>query len=93
MATLSVEELRSRAEAINPLWVADIFSTPGGGTLPGVEIPSVGLLLPGDYSESLRLNDPPIICRVVDNSTVCDLRTIHSNDDEVVAAALEAAVN
>lgn len=93
MATLSVEELRSRAEAINPLWVENTFSTPGGGTLPGVEIPSVGLVVPDDYSESLRLNDPPIICRVVDNSTICDLRTVHPNDDEVVAAALEAAVN
>ena len=93
MATLPIDELRSRAEEINPLWVADTFSTPGGGTLPGVEIPSVGLVVPGDYSESLRLNDPPVICRVVDNSTICDLRTVHPNDDEVVGAALEAAVS
>ena len=93
MATLTVEELHARAEVINPLWVGDTFSTPGGGTLPGVEIPSVGLVVPGDYSESLRLNDPPIICRVVDNSTICDLRTVHPDDDEVVAAALEAAVS
>ena len=90
MATLSVEGLRSRAEAISEQWVSETLSTPGGGTLPGVEIPSAGLVIPGDYSEEMRLNDPPIICRVVDGKTTLDLRTVHPDDDEVIAAAITA---
>ena len=70
--------------------MSETLSTPGGGTLPGVEIPSAGLVIPGDYSEEMRLNDPPIICRVVDGKTTLDLRTVHPDDDEVIAAAITA---
>ena len=90
MATLSVEDLLSRAKAISEQWASETLSTPGGGTLPGVEIPSAGLVIPGDYSEEMRLNDPPIICRVVDGKTILDLRTVHPDDDEVIAAAITA---
>ena len=34
--------------------------------------------------------DIPIICRVVDGKTILDLRTVHPDDDEVIAAAITA---
>jgi L-seryl-tRNA(Ser) seleniumtransferase len=88
MAALSTESLMARAQAINPDWATKTSAMPGGGTLPGVEIPSAGLTLPGDLSTGLRHNQPPIMSRVVDHTTVLDLRTVHPDDDQVLATAL-----
>jgi L-seryl-tRNA(Ser) seleniumtransferase len=88
MATTPVEELRARARTIDPELALDTVAVPGGGTLPGVEIPSVGLLLPGDRVGELRAGNPPVIARVTEGSTILDLRTVHPNDDAVVAAAV-----
>ena len=88
MASTRVDVLRTRALAIRPDLVVDTVSVPGGGTLPGVEIPSVGLSLPGDRVGELRAGNPPVIARVTEGSTILDLRTVHPNDDAVVAAAV-----
>ena len=90
MASIPVDVLRTRALGIRPDLVEDTVSVPGGGTLPGVEIPSVGLSLPGDRVGELRAGNPPVIARVADGSTILDLRTVHPNDDAVVAAAVAA---
>ena len=55
-----------------------------------MEIPSAGLVMAGDRVAELRAGSPPIIARVADDATVVDLRTVHPDDDEVVAAALDA---
>jgi L-seryl-tRNA(Ser) seleniumtransferase len=89
MATLTVDDLRYRAAAIAPDLVADTMAVPGGGTLPGVEIPSVGLRLPGDHAAALRAGTPPVIARVADQTTLLDLRTVHPDDDAVLGAALD----
>jgi L-seryl-tRNA(Ser) seleniumtransferase len=89
MATTPVADLRARAEAINADLAGDTVATPGGGTLPDVEIPSAGLLVPGDHSAVLRAGYPPIIARVVEDTTVLDLRTVHPEDDQVIAEALD----
>jgi L-seryl-tRNA(Ser) seleniumtransferase len=88
MATLPVEELRRRASAISVDLAADTMAVPGGGTLPGVEIPSAGLMIPGDRVAELRTGTPPVIARVHDGSTMIDLRTVHPHDDDVVRAAV-----
>jgi hypothetical protein len=36
----------------------------------------------------LRAGSPPVVARVTDHSTVLDLRTVHPDDDDVIAAAL-----
>ncbi len=90
MATLGVDELRGRAEALGAGTVVEVASTPGGGTLPGVEIPSAGVAVDGDQRARLRERDRPVIARVVDDRTVVDLRTVHPDDDAEVAAALAA---
>ncbi len=65
MATTPLDELRYRAERIaslaanTGLSVDPLTSVPGGGTLPGVEIPSMGLSLAGDHTAALRRADPP----------------------------------
>ncbi|NDH23105.1 MAG: hypothetical protein EBY49_03940 [Actinobacteria bacterium] len=96
MASLTVDQLRERADAYGVGEIVDVMSTPGGGTLPGVEIPSVGVAVEGDQREALRGLDHPIIARVdhgersFGETTVLDLRTIHPDDDEVVAGALRS---
>ena len=89
MATLGIESLRDRASKIAPNLAIDMASITGGGTLPGVEIPSVGLRLPGDRRHELRNNTPPIIGRISENMTLLDLRTVHPNDDPLLTSALE----
>ncbi len=70
------------------LEVVTCASTPGGGTLPGIEIPSVGLAIDGDHTASLRAATPPIIARVHDGRTLLDLRTVEPTDDAVLITAL-----
>ena len=89
MATLAIDDLRSRAAAIAPDLVVDTMAVPGGGTLPGVEIPSVGLRLDGDRTADLRASTPPVIARVADQATLLDLRTVHPDDDAVLGSALD----
>jgi L-seryl-tRNA(Ser) seleniumtransferase len=88
MATTPVEALRARAEALGVGRVVDCASVTGGGTLPGVELPSAGVAVDGDVTTELRSAEPPIIARVVDGATVCDLRTVHPDDDGALAGAL-----
>lgn len=96
MASLTVDQLRERADPYGVGEIVDVMSTPGGGTLPGVEIPSIGVAVEGDQREVLRGLDHPIIARVdhgdrsAGETTVLDLRTIHPDDDEVVAGALRS---
>ena len=92
MACFREDELQLRAENINAGEVTTMNSVPGGGTLPTVVIPSIGIKLPGDRSKELRRGfngGLPIIARVQDGDTYLDFRTINPDHDELVAAALE----
>ena len=94
MATKPVSELRARAEAIasvavdqvSKVQVAEMFSVPGGGTLPGVEIPSAGIVLEGDRGEELRSHR--LVARVSQDQTFLDFRTIFPYQDEDVSNAV-----
>ena len=88
MATLSQDGLRSRAKNLGAGTAVDVASTPGGGTLPEVEIPSAGVAVEGDQRNTLRNRQRPIIARVIDGRTVIDLRTVHPDDDSEINAAL-----
>lgn len=95
MAMTSVGELEHRAAEIlrlagEPKGIAPVAcqSTAGGGSLPGLGIPSAGLALDGDRRGRLRANDPPIIARVHNGRTVLDLRTVDPDADTEVAKAL-----
>jgi L-seryl-tRNA(Ser) seleniumtransferase len=90
MATTPVADLRRRAEALGVGEVVACGSVPGGGTLPGVEIQSAGVALDGDHAAPLRAHDPPVVARVHEGATVCDLRTVDPGDDGAVADALRS---
>jgi L-seryl-tRNA(Ser) seleniumtransferase len=90
MAAIPVDTLRARAEALGVGSPVDLMSTPGGGTLPEVEIASAGVAIDGDHRDRLRNRERPLIARVVKGRTSVDLRTVDPVDDAEVAAALSA---
>ena len=91
MATLSQPALAARAEALGTGEVCSMAATTGGGTLPGVEIPSAGVVLAGDRVAALRRAEVPVIARVAGQRTYLDLRTVDPADDSTVATAVEQA--
>ncbi|MEN3316283.1 MAG: L-seryl-tRNA(Ser) seleniumtransferase [Acidimicrobiaceae bacterium] len=92
MAAAPVEALRARAEALGVGAVVGTVAVAGGGSVPGQEMPSVGVSVPGDLTAVLRAGDPPVVARVHESTTVCDLRTVDPADDGVLADALRRAV-
>jgi L-seryl-tRNA(Ser) seleniumtransferase len=97
LATTPLEHLRTRAEAIAgrvpAAKVVDTDAVAGGGSLPGLTIPSVGVALEVAAPDTVlgRLRGQDIVARVMDDAVVCDLRTVEPADDELVARALGAA--
>jgi len=95
MATTPVEVLRERADKIAASVEGAVSeacsSAAGGGALPGVEIPSWGLRLPGARAAALRSWRPrPVIARIHRDDTFLDLRTVAEDDDPAVTAAMQA---
>lgn len=90
MATIGLNELEARAASYGVGTVVETEATPGGGTLPGVAIPSRGIALDGDHRAALRDRPLPIIARVDHDQTVIDLRTVPPDADAEVASALRA---
>ncbi len=94
MATATLPALLARAEAIAALSGGRVVTTSslaGAGSLPGRELPSAGVQVEGDVSDALRRHDPPVVARVRDGATVCDLRSVDPDDDLLLASALRAA--
>jgi L-seryl-tRNA(Ser) seleniumtransferase len=98
MATAPLDRLQARAEAVAAAVptakVVDTDAVAGGGSLPGLTIPSVGVAVevpaPARALGVLRGHD--VVARIEDDAVVCDLRTVDPADDERVARALAAAV-
>ena len=88
MACAPVSELTARAEALGVGRVVECTSVAGGGSAPGLDIPSAGLALRGDHSAALRANDPPIVARVHAGETILDLRTVDAADDALLVKAV-----
>jgi L-seryl-tRNA(Ser) seleniumtransferase len=94
MASVSAATLRDRAKAIaaevGPVASAEpCSSVVGGGALPGINIPSWGLVIGGDHRSALRrCRVLPIVARINDDKTVLDLRTVDPAHDAVVGSAL-----
>ena len=68
----------------------DTEAVAGGGSLPGLTIPSVGVAVrppkPAAAMESLRASG--VVARTESDLVVCDLRSVDPADDALVAAAL-----
>ena len=64
----------------------------GGGGAPGVDLPSVALVLPEWCASALRQGDPSVLGRVERGRLLLDLRSVTPDDDgAVVAAVLQLA--
>ena len=96
MATTDPGELRVRADRIvdklgtTPWSVCECRSVPGGGSLPGAVIGSIGLSAGGDYRTHLLQAPVPVVARVADGRTIIDLRTVEPGQDADVVVALTA---
>ena len=93
MASVPVPALRARAEALGVGRVVDTVAVAGGGSVPGQELPSAGVAVDGDHAADLRAADPPVLARVHEGVTVCDLRTVDPADDPIVLGALKVALH
>ncbi len=96
MATASLDELTARAErlaaGLDGAKVVDSEAVAGGGSLPGLTIPSVAVALdrpaPGELLAALRRRD--VVARIEHDAVLCDLRTVDPADDDRLRAALAA---
>lgn len=92
-----VSEFISRAESvIKKLSIEKIqtSSTIGGGSLPGKEKSSAGIVLrslwkPAQMAQVLREGEPPVIVMTRDNENIIDFRTILPDEEPLLLSALE----
>jgi L-seryl-tRNA(Ser) seleniumtransferase len=96
MATASLDGLRARAERIAArVTGAEVVATEavaGGGSLPGLTIPSVGVAIePAQGNAAMAtLRAHGVVARTEAGAVVCDLRSVDPDDDGTVTAALAA---
>ena len=106
MIATPVAELEARAEALRArltdpprlaVWVQATDATIGGGSTPGVTLPSRAIALePGGRPASalaaaLRAGRPPVVGRIADGRLLLDLRTVDPAEDGALADAVERA--
>jgi L-seryl-tRNA(Ser) seleniumtransferase len=106
MLAMTAEDVRARAEALAealgaiPEWRAAVvtgMSTVGGGSAPGVELPTwlVAVAKQGLNADALegrlRQLSPPVIARIQDDRVVFDLRTVFPSQDAALLAGLRRA--
>jgi len=104
MMRLSREEITARAGIVHdrlilqPRLRVELVggeSVIGGGAAPGSTLPTTLLAVTcndmsaGELASALRANNPPIIARVENDRVLLDLRTVLSDQESVIAAALE----
>jgi L-seryl-tRNA(Ser) seleniumtransferase len=74
--------------------IRESSSAVGGGTTPGLELPSRVVALrhahrgPDWLDDRLRRGNPPIVGRIEDDRLLLDLRTVRESEDAEVAEAL-----
>ena len=102
MLHLSAEEIETRAQALAETLAAKGWrvalvsgsSAVGGGSAPGLELPTVLLSIAKDGESAdaterwLRSLDPPVIARIEHDRVVLDLRTVLPEQDDALTALL-----
>jgi len=101
MLAMTADDIRARADAVaaaisrRPGWLADVIggvSAIGGGSAPGVELPTWLVAIARDglsadaLEERLRRLTPPVVARIERDVVVLDPRTILPAQDAVLAA-------
>jgi L-seryl-tRNA(Ser) seleniumtransferase len=102
MLHLSPDDIEARAQALAKTlagsgWRVAMISgssAVGGGSAPGLQLPTVLLSIAkdGDSAEDterwLRSLDPPIVARIEHDRVVLDLRTVSPDEDSLLATLL-----
>jgi len=102
MLHLSAEEIETRAQALAETLAANGWrvalvsgsSAVGGGSAPGLELPTVLLSIAKDGESAdaterwLRSLDPPVIARIEHDLVVLDLRTVLPDQDQALTTLL-----
>jgi L-seryl-tRNA(Ser) seleniumtransferase len=102
MLHLSADEIETRAQALAETLAANGWrvalvsgsSAVGGGSAPGLELPTVLLSIAreGESADAtehwLRTLDPPVIARIEHDLVVLDLRTVLPDQDDALATIL-----
>lgn len=97
MATTPLDALAGRAErlaaTVGGAKVVDTEAVAGGGSLPGLTIPSVGVAVEVEAPDRMlaALRAEGVVARVESGAVICDLRTVDAADDARLGAALVAA--
>jgi L-seryl-tRNA(Ser) seleniumtransferase len=77
--------------------VVETRSAVGGGSLPGVTLPTRALALPAPdpdrLAARLRRGDPPLLGRIEEGLLILDPRTVMPWEDEALVGALRAALS
>jgi L-seryl-tRNA(Ser) seleniumtransferase len=106
MLSRSIGDLRRRADALKKKLgdagsagdvasVVESEASVGGGAFPSARIPSVALAFARDargLEGRLRLAEPAVIGRIADGRLLLDMRTVQPDEDDMLAAALRAAL-
>jgi L-seryl-tRNA(Ser) seleniumtransferase len=99
MATASLESLRVRAETMTSCVagtkVVETNATAGAGSVPGREIPSIGLAFetPTPDTVARRLRERGVVARIERGSVICDLRSVDPNEDDACTTALRTCTS
>lgn len=108
MLTMTGDEIRARADAVatairgNNGWRAEVVegaSRIGGGSAPGVELPtwlvSIGKdrMTPDALETHLRRLMPPVIARIEHGRLLLDLRTVPPDQDLLLGALIVAGTS
>jgi L-seryl-tRNA(Ser) seleniumtransferase len=91
-----VEKLRASLGENSSLVVdiIDGFSAVGGGAAPEAKLETSLIVLThrelsaNQLEEKMRLSEPPVIARVVDDRVAIDLRTVSGNDEDALIKSL-----
>ena len=101
MISASKNTLETRANHIKdkipgPLKVETTKATIGGGSLPGNELDSIGLVIyglsPEKISEKLRTSNRPVVGRIESDKIVLDIRTVLPDEDNDLADSIISAI-
>jgi L-seryl-tRNA(Ser) seleniumtransferase len=89
-----VAAVRARAERLAGLVDGEVESTVarvGGGALPLTELESFACAIEESLFDALRQGEPPVVAIVRDGRLLLDVRTLHDDEVDAVAAAVVAA--
>jgi len=107
MIYASAQDIHSRAESLStrlgsrPGLQAEVIegkSVVGGGTAPTASLPTFLVAItsdkhsPEELLRRLRSQSTPVIARIEDDRLVLDLRTVFTQDENALAAALAATI-